>query len=78
MPVTYYKHIPSGRDKPTTVYRFFDDKEHWPELYKPGSGWVESQYLLKMRFDGEIREKDIISENEALDIIKFLEQDKAN
>ena len=78
MAITYYKCIPISRDKPTTVYRFFDDKKHWPELYEVGTGWIPSRYLLKMRFVGEIRKNDIISEKESNKIIKVLEEEKGD
>jgi hypothetical protein len=68
MKITYYPMTPMPRKNPTTVWRFFDG-DKVPEMYQPGEGWVENGDLYLALATGET---DIISESEALVIVKEL------
>jgi hypothetical protein len=68
--VTYYARTPVSRDKPSAVYKFYSDKERAPERYTPGEGWVADKNLYLRLMSGVIADDDIVSESEAMRIVK--------
>lgn len=73
MKITYYPITPLSREKPTTVWRFFDEDGKSPEMYKPRIGWVADDRLFLSLMNGEISDSDIITEEKAIKIIKDIE-----
>ncbi|NHZ64499.1 hypothetical protein [Massilia genomosp. 1] len=71
--VTYYQRIPLSRDKPSVVYKFYSDTARAPERYSPPDGWVPDKNLYLRLMSGVIDASDIVSEREALQIMKDLD-----
>ena len=72
MKITYYSYTPLKRKEPTALYRFFDDDNKAPEVYRVGEGWIESNTLWPRLASGEISDDNIISEEKAAEIVKKL------
>jgi len=71
--VNYYPITPGTRNKPTTVWRFFEEDDKCPEMYKKGVGWIENKSLFQALAKGEISDSDIITEAAAKNIILEIE-----
>ena len=70
----YYVDWKPGTMRPEALYRFYDgDPYRNPEFYKKGKGWVAESDLYLRRMSGEIDDDNIISEHEALAIIRAWE-----
>jgi len=70
--IKYFPCMPMSRDKPTTVYKFYETGDRPPERYKVGAGWIEDKELYLLVASGELADEDEISEQEALRIIEEL------
>jgi hypothetical protein len=72
MAIKYYAFTPDSRKNPTVLYRFFDDKNRMPEMYRKDEGWVPSDLLWPMLSSGELTQDDLVTEEEAEKIVKSL------
>ena len=70
--MTYYAAWPLLGGAPTAVFRFFDDAAKTPERYTKDAGWITDYRLLLKQMSGDLGPADMISEEEALQIINRL------
>jgi len=74
---TYYVSWVTGTKQPNGVYRFYDEAEDRDaEFYRSDSGWVPDNTLYYLLMTGEIDKTNIITESEALNIVRILDASK--
>ncbi len=65
----YYAVTPVSRDKPSGLFRFFEDEERAPEYFKVGQGWVPDDELWLTLMSGELTDDDLVSEETARELV---------
>lgn len=71
--ILYYSCTPLSREQATTVFKFYEDEDLPPERYKVNVGWISDQSLYELIASGDLSDDEKISEEEAGQIIKRLE-----
>lgn len=74
MAIKYYAFTPDSRRNPTALYRFFDNKDRMPEMFIKDEGWVPSEFLWPMLSSGELTQDNLISGEEADEIVKSFDR----
>lgn len=67
---TYYVDYLLGTKKPDGLYRFYEDENRSPEYYAGDKGWLPSSNLYLRLMSGEIDDENIVSEQEAIEIMR--------
>jgi hypothetical protein len=73
---TYYAGVLPLRPRPSTVFRFPQNGNKWPQRFSKEHGWVEDRDVLLMKMKGDITDAAKISADEATIIIKELTRAK--
>ena len=68
-----YKWKPYGGSQPVSLFRIHNDAGRLSEKYIPGKGWVVEDSVNDLFFKGELSSQNVVSEEQIVEIIKFLE-----